>query len=182
MTPAIGTHSKIDHKADALLFQHLDQSSGERFLTASCHELLTELLFTSMIEERLKQDIERAESLEDLAISLERLLNSGCYVWVEPNGQRKLLFARVLVEKINGLKIHIYADEHSPPHFHVIAPNLKATFSILDCSHLKGPIDGKTRQLIVHWYGEARPSLIAFWNRTRPADCSVGPIREETQE
>jgi hypothetical protein len=132
-----------------------------------------------MIELQLNKALERVQNLEELAQHLELLLNSGCYVWVEPNGERILLFGRALVEKINGLKIHIYADEHAPPHFHVLSSDIDAAFTIRDCTLIRGSVDGKTRDLIVYWHGSARRKLVEFWNRTRPTDCPVGPIHEE---
>jgi len=128
------------------------------------------------IDQFLRESVERVQDLEGLAENLENLLNSGCYVWIERDGTRVLLQGRALVERLKGLKIHIYPDEHPPPHFHVSSPDINATFSILDCTLLKGSVDRKTRELIVHWHGAARPKLVAFWNNTRPTDCPVGPI------
>jgi hypothetical protein len=134
-----------------------------------------------MNESQFKQALERVQSIEDLAQHLELLLNSGCYVWVEPNGERILVSGRVLVERINGLKIHIYAKEHGPPHFHVVSADINVSFKIEDCSCLEGTVDRRTRDLIVHWHGIARQKLIDIWNRTRPTDCPVGPIHEEQE-
>jgi hypothetical protein len=68
-----------------------------------------------------------------------------------------------------------------PPHFHVLSrdKNIDATFSIEECTFLKGSVDRKTHGLIVHWHQAARPKLIEFWNNTRPTECPVGPIHEE---
>ena len=132
-----------------------------------------------MIEYQLKKALERVQNIDDLARHLELVLNSGCYVWVEPTGERILLSGRALVEKINGLKIHIYADEHAPPHFHVLSSEIDAAFTIQDCSLLRGSVDRRTRDLITYWHGSSRQKLIDFWNRTRPTDCPVGPIHEQ---
>ncbi len=132
-----------------------------------------------MIDARLKSSLEPVQNLAELAEHLERFLNSGCYIWFEPNGERLLLFGRALVDKIRGLKIHIYPDEHAPPHFHVVAPGIDAAFSIADCSLIKGSVDSKTRDLIVYWYGAARPKLVEVWNNTRPTGCPVGPIHDD---
>jgi hypothetical protein len=35
-----------------------------------------------------------------------------------------------LVDKINNLKIHIYPNDHNPPHFHVLTDNINASFRI----------------------------------------------------
>ena len=131
-----------------------------------------------MIETLLQQRLERIQNLQDLAAHLELLQNSGSYVWEQPNGERLLVQGRVLVERIHGLKIHIYADEHAPPHFHVVSSDIDAAFRIDDCALLKGSIDRKARDLIVYWHESARHKLIKIWNRTRPTNCPVGPIQE----
>ena len=131
-----------------------------------------------MLETLLKKSLDKVADVQGLAKHLENLLNSGCYVWTESNGERLLLQGRALVERINGLKIYIYSNEHSPPHFHVISADVNAEFSISDCTLLRGRIDRKTRALIVYWYDVARPKLIEFWNNSRPTNCPVGPIRD----
>jgi hypothetical protein len=132
-----------------------------------------------MIDRHLKKLVQEAQTIEDLAKSLELLLNSGCTVWVEPSGEQKLLYTRALVERINGLKIEIYPVEHVPPHFHVKSADIDAAFTIRDCALLKGTIDGKTQRLIVYWHSVSRQKLVEVWNRTRPTNCPVGPIHEE---
>ena len=65
-----------------------------------------------MIEQHLKRGIAKAQTLEELGEQLRELLNSGVYVWIEPDGTKLLLYERVLVDRINRLKIYIYANEH----------------------------------------------------------------------
>ena len=131
------------------------------------------------IESLLKRRPEQACTVADLAAHLELLLNSGCYVWTEPNGEQILIEARALVGRINGLTIHIYSDEHAPPHFHVKSAEIDATFRISDCSPLRGSVDRKTSELIDYWYLNmgGRSKLIEDWNKTRPTDCPVGEIQ-----
>ena len=108
------------------------------------------------------------DTLDELSTNLRRLLESGCYVWEEPDGRRILLNTRERVGTINGLSIAIYSDEHNPPHFHVRSPHINATFTLADCTLLTGEVDRKTRDLILYWYAERKDNLIAVWNRTRP--------------
>lgn len=70
-----------------------------------------------MIESLLQKRMERIVTLEDLTKNLERLLNSGCYVGTEPNGKKFLVETRVLVERINGLRVYIRSREHPHPTF-----------------------------------------------------------------
>ena len=126
--------------------------------------------------------MEQVHTVEDLADHLELFLNSGCYVRGEPNGERILVETRALVDHFRGLTIHIYPNEQPPPHFHVWAPGMCITFRISDCALLKDSADGKTLALITYWYRSARPKLIEIWNKTRPADCPVGPIENPAGE
>lgn len=82
-----------------------------------------------------------------------------------------------LVERVNGLSIIIWADEHPPPHFHVKYQGQDASFSILDCSRLPGR-SGLERYewTIRNWWASHRVELAQKWNDLRPADCPVGTI------
>ena len=130
-----------------------------------------------MIEQYLKQGIADAQTLDELGEQLQKPLNSVCYVWIEPDGTKLLLYERVLVDRIDGLKIYIYANEHSPPHFHVRAADLDAVFTLNDCSLIRGTVNRKTRDLIEFYHARAKEKLIDVWNRTRPTDCIVGAAK-----
>jgi hypothetical protein len=81
------------------------------------------------------------------------------------------------VDRHKGLQIHVYANEHAPPHFHVKGADVDASFTILDCTFLQGNIDGREQNLVKWWYERIKPQLVATWNATRPSDCPVGPIQ-----
>jgi Domain of unknown function (DUF4160) len=117
--------------------------------------------------------IEESESLEDLARTLYWLLSGGYSVWTDGS----LYYARALVERLGQLEIVIQLNEHAPPHFHVRAGDIDASFRIEDCSLLAGEIDGRSRDLVERWYRTGRPKLIRKWNDTRSSNCPVGPIR-----
>jgi len=125
------------------------------------------------------ENFNRLDDLESVTSHLERFLSSGCYIWVDPDGEKTLLFGRAQVERLKGLKIHIYPNEHPPPHFHVVGPEINATFSINSCKLLTGEIGRKNQDLVVWWHERARAKLIKFWDDSRPLDCPVGRFREE---
>jgi hypothetical protein len=82
------------------------------------------------------------------------------------------------VARVNGLSIRIFADEHPPPHFHVSYQGQEASFSILDCSRLRGAkglerYEGRIRD----WWRENQSALVEKWNALRPTDCPVGVVR-----
>lgn len=112
--------------------------------------------------------------MEDAAAVLYDLLSGGYAVWVDG----RLYNIKQLVARVRGLQIHVYSDEHSPPHFHVKSPDVDASFTVKDCTFLRGNIDSREQKLVRWWYDRSRPLLVATWNATRPSDCPVGPINE----
>ena len=122
----------------------------------------------------LETKTKEAQTLDESAHALQVLLSGGFSV--TPDGQ--LYSIKELVGSVHGLRVHVYADEHPPPHFHVLAGDLDVSFSIIDGTVTKGQIDGKRRRLVEWWYARSRALLIARWNETRPSDCPVGPVAE----
>jgi hypothetical protein len=122
--------------------------------------------------DEIERRIRDAQSLTDAAAVLEELLSGGYSVWTDGS----LYNIRQLVERINGLRIEVYSDEHAPPHFHVSAPDIDAVFSVKEGAFIRGDIDGRNRRLIEWWYQRSREQIVAAWNATRPADCPVGPV------
>lgn len=120
----------------------------------------------------LSRAVTEAESLEQAAAVLEELLGGGYSVWADGT----LYFIKQLVERVNGLQIHVYPNEHPPPHFHVKSPNVDASFTVSDCRLLHGKIDGRQASLVQWWYERARPKVVEAWNASRPTDCPIGPI------
>lgn len=115
-----------------------------------------------------------ATSLDESARVLTELLTGGYSVWTDGT----LYNIRQLVARAGALQIHVFADEHPPPHFHVKSQDVDAVFTIDDCTFIRGNIDGREKRLVKWWYDRSRPQLVLAWNSTRPADCPVGPINE----
>ena len=121
--------------------------------------------------------LQHLATVEEFASHLQDFLASSAAVIWDEEGKAELGFAKVLVDRIHGLRIEIYSKEHHPPHFHVVGGDVDACFAIDDCRHLVGNIDGMRLAKIQAWYERAKPFLIEKWNATRPTDCQVGPIR-----
>lgn len=124
--------------------------------------------------EELERGAREAESLDQSAKVLSELLCGGYSIWTDGS----LYNIRQLVARADALQIHVYADEHAPPHFHVKRPDVEAVFTIDQCQFLRGNIDGREQRLVKWWYDRSRPLLVTAWNDTRPTDCPVGPINE----
>ena len=81
------------------------------------------------------------------------------------------------VARVDGKSLVIHADEHPPPHFHVKFAGENASFSLADGSRLAGSKGlEKYDRNIKQWWKTHRCALVDTWNRTRPVDCSVGPM------
>ena len=120
--------------------------------------------------------ISKAESLDDLLMLLERFLSSDDYI-KEENGKIYVVETRARVDTINGYRIEIYVDEHSPPHFHIVKDRDKlAAYTISDCTKLSGNLPNGVERKIKFFHECAKDKLIRFWNNTRPGDCDVGKI------
>jgi len=117
---------------------------------------------------------EELDGLDEYTEWLEAILHGPCSIWEEDDGELVLIEIRQLVDRINGLKIEIYSNEHPPPHFHVKSPNVNASFSIESCEKLEGSINSQDLKKVKYWYQQARPLLIDVWNRTRSTNCTVG--------
>ncbi|MBN8726463.1 MAG: DUF4160 domain-containing protein [Xanthomonadales bacterium] len=96
---------------------------------------------------------------------------------LEDNGIRLLIEHEV--DRINGLKIVIYSDEHPPPHFLVKCSDGSCRFTISDCSPLDSGLS-KFHKNVKHWHQKNKALLIEVWNRSRPSDCPVGRYEDET--
>lgn len=114
------------------------------------------------------------ECVPEYAEWLEAILHEPCSVWRNEDGELILLEIRQLVNRVNGLKIEIYPNEHAPPHFHVKSPNVNASFTIDSCKLLNGTISSKDKDKIEYWHLHSKPLLIEVWNDTRPTNCTVG--------
>jgi Domain of unknown function (DUF4160) len=122
--------------------------------------------------EEIENKVLEAETLAELEESLEELLNSGFGIWTDGD----LYSIRKLVDRVNGLKIEIFPNEHPPPHFHVRNQNISAAFSIQDCRLIEGQLDGSSRALIEWWHKGSKNQLVKIWNDMRPSDCPVGRL------
>lgn len=83
-----------------------------------------------------------------------------------------------LVDIYHGLRIMMFFNEHPPPHFAVRYDGQTASFAIETCARLRGNRGlERYEPKIRAWWQDNRTLLIETWNSSRPADCTVGPIR-----
>jgi len=64
--------------------------------------------------------------------------------------------------------IRVYANDHLPPHFHVVAPDYEALVEIATLALLAGEIPGKDRPKVMDWAKANIETIRNEWNRINP--------------
>lgn len=65
------------------------------------------------------------------------------------------------IARIGGLKIQVFADDHYPPHFHIVGTDFEVLVSMRDLSILKGGRYHREVRDAMEW---ARRNLDVLWN------------------
>ena len=115
---------------------------------------------------------------DDLIDALAESIRQGRVLEIK-DGKGFRMLTEETVERVDGLKIEVFSNEHPPPHFRVKFQSSTANFDISDCSRLNGSGEVlKYEKNIRLWWEENKPKLIETWNRLRPSDCPVGRYQE----
>ncbi len=72
------------------------------------------------------------------------------------------------LHQIGNIIIRVYANDHLPPHFHVIAPDFQALIEIETLSVLAGSLEGKARKSVMEWVSKNSNVIRKEWNRINP--------------
>jgi hypothetical protein len=70
--------------------------------------------------------------------------------------------------QIGNIIIRVYANDHLPPHFHIITPDADALVDIASLEILKGKLPRKAEEAALEWATNNRTLIAAEWNRTNP--------------
>jgi hypothetical protein len=70
--------------------------------------------------------------------------------------------------QIGNIIIRVYANDHLPPHFHIITPDADALVDIASLEILKGKLPRKAEEIALEWAAKNRTLIAAEWNRTNP--------------
>ena len=92
-----------------------------------------------------------------------KLMLRNCLQNTIVNDNGEVYEIKKLVDKINNLKIHIYPNDHNPPHFHVLTDNIDASFNIKTGELIKGTIEPKDQKRIKYFYENQRENLLEIW-------------------
>ena len=117
---------------------------------------------------------------EELEHELSNSFASGRIIEFTDQGER-VEVKKVEVDRLNGVKIEIFSNEHPPPHFRVKYQGSTANYAIEDCSLVNGSGEvTRFEKNIFKWWKKNKQKLIDTWNERRPTDGPVGEYREST--
>ena len=72
------------------------------------------------------------------------------------------------VHTIGKTEIRVYANDHLPPHFHIINPDFEALIVIEDFSTYAGSLKGPAGKDAMAWARDNTATIKAEWNRINP--------------
>jgi hypothetical protein len=65
---------------------------------------------------------------------------------------------------IEGVKIDLYFDDHSPPHFHAIYSEHEELIEIETLSSYRGYLPANKRRRVINWARKHQQLLMEIWN------------------
>lgn len=68
--------------------------------------------------------------------------------------------------QIGNIIIRVYANDHLPPHFHVITPDADALVDIETLEIMRGKLSRRAEKEALQWASDNKALIIAEWNRT----------------
>lgn len=72
-----------------------------------------------------------------------------------------------IVSEFYGIKIYMYWDEHTPPHFHAEYGERKALVAVQDAVVIKGALPSKQLKLVLAWCEIHKDELMSNWNSAK---------------
>lgn len=70
--------------------------------------------------------------------------------------------------QIGSIIVRVYANDHLPHHFHIIAPDFEALVNLRTMAIEAGELPASARKQVWPWIEENRAAIVVEWNRTNP--------------
>ena len=67
-----------------------------------------------------------------------------------------------------GATVHVYANDHLPPHFHIVTADEEALVLLGEMAVDKGSAKSAAARAALAWAVANRAALVAEWNRVNP--------------
>jgi hypothetical protein len=64
--------------------------------------------------------------------------------------------------------VRVYANDHLPPHFHVVTPDTEALVEIASLALLRGALPPRVEREALAWAANNARLIAAEWNRINP--------------
>jgi hypothetical protein len=68
------------------------------------------------------------------------------------------------IARLANVSIYIHADDHAPPHFHVVGPDTDVQVAIETLQVIRGRFKGTALAQAMAWAAENRTLLLAKWS------------------
>ena len=72
------------------------------------------------------------------------------------------------LHQVGNVIVRVYANDHLPPHFHVLAPDFEALVEIASLVVVRGSVEGQSGKRALAWAVENKALIAAEWNRINP--------------
>jgi len=67
------------------------------------------------------------------------------------------------LQRFGAVSVRMYADDHRPPHFHIVAPDFQVLVRISDLQVIAGQARPAQAAEVLAWARERRKSLALKW-------------------
>jgi hypothetical protein len=67
--------------------------------------------------------------------------------------------------KLGNVAIRMFADDHNPPHFHIVTPQYQALVALSSMSVIAGEMDRRSLDVALEWAQENKALLEQEWDR-----------------
>jgi hypothetical protein len=71
------------------------------------------------------------------------------------------------IKEFGAYRVTMYAEDHNPPHVHVIGPDFQAKVRISDAEVFAGAIPPRHRREALSWIANNRERLSEKWNELK---------------
>lgn len=69
------------------------------------------------------------------------------------------------IVKLGNVAIRMFADDHNPPHFHIVTPQYQALVALSSMSIIAGETDRRSLDIALGWAQENKALLQQEWDR-----------------
>lgn len=71
------------------------------------------------------------------------------------------------ISRFLGIVIHMYFNDHNPPHFHVTYENHEAIIAVENFKIIKGKLPPRVYSLVVEWAEIHKEELMLDWQKVK---------------